>query len=654
MRPAGWSFPGLPDLELVTLTITKPGYTPATVRGWPSEFPEKLQLGTGAILSGRIVEKGGKPIAGAVIEAEAWASPQVVQLHRMSSRSKPDGSWSLAGVPPGPIFLSARAPGFSPFGEQMEVSLGKRDLGTLTLTPGTTVAVVVADDQGQPVAGARIEGGPGLSAETNSQGLVKLAGVAPVAPLKLAANAKHHLPGKLQVNPPLPPQVLMVLQRAFVIQGRFLEAPGAPAAGGLVRTEQASCQIEGRLDAEGRFEVGLPPGEAVTLVLRTPRTAELRLPVTEGAAGEVRDLGDLLPPRGFAVTGRVVRAADGTPVAAARVWLPRPGPGGPLFAWAGRDLVEAATGEDGRFRLTGLAPGPALLRVDAGGFARAQVDVSLAAADEREAATIVEVGEIRLAAGATLRVHVDSATPASEGALARADLRGDWSEPDMLTAPVRDGEASIRNVPPGRVIVSVLAGRKLLCERQLEVPADSGEIGVDCTRAALTVAGVVTVGGAPAGPGLLFWQPPATATASRIDNVVSPGGLRQQTVLGAGRPQVDVQVGPDGTFMTEDLTPGHWQVSWVPEAGVVSGSQAIEIPAVEHFETVIPYPGLSVTGRVVDEEGRLAERARVREARERCPGLRQRGRELHARRPRRHQGRPAGAARRAEQPDARG
>ncbi len=95
--------------------------------------------------------------------------------------------------------------------------------------------------------------------------------------------------------------------------------------------------------------------------------------------------------------------------------------------------------------------------------------------------------------------------------------------------------------------------------------------------------------------------------------MVSPGGLRQQTIVGEGRPQVDVQVGPDGRFLTEDLTPGRWGVSWNPEAGAVSSSQTIDIPEVERFETVISYPGLVVTGRVVDEEGQPAEGARVRE-----------------------------------------
>lgn len=595
--------PGLPDLEDVALTVTKPGFAPATLRGRPSELPGRLQLDTGATLSGRTVDAAGKPVAGVALEVESWASPEVAQLFRVGGRSGKGGSWMIVGVLPGSVFLSARAAGFAPYGEKIDAAPGKTDLGSLTLTAGLPVSVLVVDEQREPVANARIEYGPGSSADTNPRGIAKLADVSPGAPLKLIANAERHLPGKAQFNPPIPGQVRIELPRAHTVLGRFLEAPGVPAAGGLVKTDQASCQKEGRLAEDGGFELALPPGEVVTVVLRSPRTRELRLVLPKGMAGSVSDLGDLLAPPSLTVTGRVVREEDDAPVAGARVWLPRPGPDGPLLAWAARDLVEASTREDGRFLLAGLGPGPALLRIDAGGFARSYLDFVPA----EDGAS--DLGDIRLLEGATLRVRAGDA----EGAVARADLRGGWIEPDMVTAPVRDGEAILRNIPPGQVLVSVMAGRKLLCERQVEVPADAAEAEVDCQRAALTVTGLVRIGGAPSGSGLLLWQPPAVSTASRIDNVVSPGGLRRQTIVGEGRPQVDVTVGPDGGFETADLTPGRWQVSWTAEAGMSSTSQEVEIPEGDHFETVISFPGLAVTGQVMDEQERPVEGARVRE-----------------------------------------
>jgi hypothetical protein len=383
-----------------------------------------------------------------------------------------------------------------------------------------------------------------------------------------------------------------------------------PVSEGTARFEQGGTSLDQAIGTDGGFAIDLAPGSAASpagsLVLTSPSTRELRLTVEPGAPGEVRNLGDLLAPAGTALTGRVVRARDGSPVARARVWLPRPGPAGTVLAWAAGDLLQAWTGEDGRFRLGGLAAGPALLRADAPGLARAYLEVAVS---EDEA--VQETGDVLLGEGSTLRVL---APDSEDGAVARADLRGDWLEPDLLTAPLRDGEARIRQVPAGPVRVSVLAGRRLLCEQEVEVPEGPGEIDVDCRRPALQVSGAVRVGAVPAGPGLLTWMPPAPALPSRIDTTISPGGLRQQQVFGAGRPPAEVPVAADGTFFTEDLSPGPWQVRWSPDEGSFSGSLEVVIPAVERYQTVLTFPGLAVRGRVVHEKtGEPVEGARVRD-----------------------------------------
>lgn len=602
---------GLPDQEEVTLSVMKPGYAPAILRGRPSDLPERVRLTIGAVLTGTVVDEAGRPVAGAEVETESYASPQTPQLFRSMIRSTADGSFRLVGVTPGTVFVAARAQGFAPFGRQVEAAAEGTDLGRIVLQKGASLRVLAVDDLGAPVPGARVEAGPRLAATADGRGVALLTSVPPTAPVKVTARARGHRPGKAESNPPLPETLRVELQRAFTLVGRFVEAPGTPAAAGSLRTEQASCQTEAPLETDGRFEVDLQPGEEVTLVLRSPSARELRLPVPAGEAGEVRDLGDLSPPPSLTLVGRVVRDRDGAPVPGARIWLPRPGPEGPAMSWAARDLLATSAGEDGSFRLGGLAPGMADIRVDAPGFARANLPLMIPG-DEQQGD--VDLNEVRLTEGTLLRVVMADEESPGENAVARADLRNQWLEPDMLTAPVVDGEATFRNVPPGKVTVSVLAGRKLLCERLVEIPFETaGEMEVDCRRAALTVAGVVRVGGAPAGPGVLLWQPPALPTGSRIDNVVSPGGLRQQTIFGAGRPQVDVPVGPDGRFLTHDLTPGRWQVSWAPQAGSLSGAQTVEVPQRERYETVLTFAGRGVTGRVVDEDGHPVEGARVRD-----------------------------------------
>ena len=98
--------------------------------------------------------------------------------------------------------------------------------------------------------------------------------------------------------------------------------------------------------------------------------------------------------------------------------------------------------------------------------------------------------------------------------------------------------------------------------RRLVVVPESGEQEVDCKRSGIVVSGLVQVGGAPAGEGTVAWSAPDLDMPGRIDTVVSPGGLKQFQVVGAGRPAVRAAVGPDGRFETDELTPGRWLVAW--------------------------------------------------------------------------------------------
>ncbi|MCZ7652199.1 MAG: carboxypeptidase-like regulatory domain-containing protein [Thermoanaerobaculia bacterium] len=313
--------------------------------------------------------------------------------------------------------------------------------------------------------------------------------------------------------------------------------------------------------------------------------------------------------RGLEVTGRVVDADTGEPLAAARIWAPRPGQFGPEVAWASGDLVEAATGGDGRFRLSGLRAGPLLLRVDAPGRARAHRDLLLA--DEEP---VSDAGEIALGRGTTVHVVVTGLDPdaaESRSAEARVDLRGEWQALDLLRAPLREGRATVRNVPPGPVLVSVQAGPRLLCERAVSVPADEPEIEVECDGEGPEVSGTVWSGDFRATGGSLTWSTEQAPRSGRILNRASPGGLVQQSVVGIGRPAVLVPVAPDGSFRTTELVAGRWTVTWNASGGTLSPPLEVVIPAAERFETALRFPGAGLAGRVVDEEGDPVAGARV-------------------------------------------
>lgn len=599
---------GLPDEHEIAVTIHHPLAAPLVLRGVPSALPRRVRLSPAAVLTGRVGGARGAPLAGAVVEAEAWTSSAVPQVYRVRATSDARGAWEVRGLPPGQVALTLRAPGYVPLLETFDLEAGTKDLGLRTLETGTSLDLQVVDDEGAPVPGARVTDRQGLSeAVADGRGIARFSEL-PLAPLELRGTAQRHLLGTARFNPPFPSDARLVLNRALGLTGRLVDPSGKPVSPGSARIESGTCFSEAWLDAEGRFDLDVPPDTRGEVVLRSPFTQELRVPLAPGEPGEVRDLGDLAASAGLLVTGRV-ETGEGAPVPGARVWTTRQGPDGPAVSWATRDLLQASTDAEGRFRLTGLVPSaPAVLRFDAAGFARAQVELLPKPSEE----SAVDLGTVILRGGAAVRVRVDPDTVPAEGALARVDLGRRWLDPDLLTAAVVEGEAFIPGVPEGAVTVSVLAGRQLLCAQSVNVPAE-GELDVDCRRPPLTVSGQVVSGGVPAGAGLLSWQVPSQVPA-RIDTIVSPAGLRQQQVAGLGMPQVDVQVGADGRFQTGELMPGRWQVSFRPQQGAVTGSLTVEIPPqVEQFETVLPFPGRGLAGRVVDQEGAPAEGARVRE-----------------------------------------
>ncbi|HEV7670494.1 MAG TPA: carboxypeptidase-like regulatory domain-containing protein [Thermoanaerobaculia bacterium] len=605
---------GLPDREEISLLLRHPAGAPLFLVGRPSSLPREVRLPAAAELKGRILNPEGAPLVGASIQAETWVSPDLPMMHRMMTRTDERGQWRLGGLPAGRVALTLRAARYVPVVDRFEIEPGERDLGDRRLEPGTELAVHVVDDTGRPIPGARVDAGSGWGQViANGQGVALLSDL-PQAPVDLRGEARHFLPGRLRLNPPFPEAPQLQMPRALTVVGRIVDGAGRPQSAGSVAVLATGCSKEGRLEDGGGFDLDLAPEVAGELVFRSPSTQELRVPLAPGKPGEIRDLGDLVAPTGRIVTGRVVRAADGTAVAGARIWTTRQGADGPDIAWATRDLLAATSGDDGRFELGGLLEGPLTLRVDAEGFARSQVSLTLDAF-AWEAIAALDLGTVTLAVGTSLRIRIDPAKVEPEGAVARVDLGNRWRDADLLTAQVRNGSAVIPDVPSGNVTVTVLSsGGRLLCERAVQVPDAGGEQEVECLRPVLTVAGQVSVGGVPADGGSLLWQSAgAEVPNGLIQNHVSPGGLRQQQVAGLGRPQVDVEVEPSGRFETDQLTPGLWVVSWRPAAGTFSGSVKVQIPSGDHFETALPFAGLALAGRVTDGKGRPVEDARVRE-----------------------------------------
>ncbi|MDY7093299.1 MAG: carboxypeptidase-like regulatory domain-containing protein [Acidobacteriota bacterium] len=601
--------PALPEEHELTLVVSAPGYASRALSVWPSALPPKLRLGLGASLAARVVDPEGEPVVGASVEAEAWLDPSSSAFAARRAVSGEDGRFILESLPRAETVLAIRHPDFAERRETRVLEGPRLDLGHLELVPVRTLAVRVVDDEEVPVAGATVQPAAGPAVITGPRGRALLS-VAVRGGLTVSVDAPGHLSVQQRLEPFREPEPRVVLQRAFQVEGRLVDSSGGMVSEGTLRVRTGRSYDEEALDGEGRFRLDLAPDKEVLLILRSPSTREVRVSVQPGAAGEARDLGDLMAPPGMTVRGRLIRDEDGSAVAGARVWTPRPTEEGDVLAWYHGDLVSATSDEAGAFTLTGLPPRQVLLRFEAAGLARAHRRVEPPAEGDG-----VDLGEIPLFAGSALLVLVDEKNEASDlaQAVARVDLLGRWQELDMLTATVVDGEALVRRVPPGRALVTVVRGRDLLCERRVEVERGAEVQEVECRRESSWVSGRVLRGGEAVSQGRLSWLPPPSTAPALILNRSTPLGASRQQVFGGGRPQVDVEVDAGGYFATDSLSPGSWEVLYLSDAGAVTAPKTVTLADVPQQEIEVRFPAAAITGMVVDEEGAAVAGARVEE-----------------------------------------
>jgi hypothetical protein len=597
---------GLPDREELAWLAGSPDHPPFALRSLPSRLPAFLVLPAGRRLAGRVVDGSGRPLAGVTVGFRAFISPEVTRAFGRRTKSHADGDWILSGVPTGPASLTADLAGWAPFQTLVGPGDSAVDLGRVILSRGGTIAVEVVDDLGQPVPEARVraeEGGD--EALAGPTGRAELRRLPTAVPVRLRGEAVGHLAGHARFDPPWPAAARLVLQRAVTLVGRFLDPDGGAPLAASVTLEAGTRSSTGELEADGSFRLTVPPGLDHTLVFASSEAQDHRLPVAAGAPGERRDLGELRARAGAGVSGRLIDGRTGEPVAGGQVWIPKPGRLGPLLAWSDGAVLTAASGADGGFRLRGLTAGSLSLRIETPGFARRRLAV------EPAEGTTIDLGEIPLSQGSTVRIHTGE--KGGEGLAARLDLGEDGLPFDRLSGPVEGGMAILERVPAGPARLLVVRGDTVLCRKAVRVPEDQVGYDVECPAAGIRVHGEVRVGGRPAGSGTLLWLPEAAKVAEGVTTLFLPGGLSQQQLFRASEPQVSAVVSPAGRFVSTDLYPGPWTVSWMPEGGGASEPLAVELAAADDLQIPLTFPGETLDGRVLDEQDRPVVGARVRD-----------------------------------------
>jgi uncharacterized GH25 family protein len=366
-----------------------------------------IELSRGNSISGRIADKGGRGIGGAIVRAYYQISDpkasqienllKIIELPKRSNEppaetvSAADGSYQIDGLEKIYYTVKAIAAGFSP-GEKGDI-LPTKDNVNFTLAAGGIVTGTVVDSgSGGGIEGAKVmaythvdtsdlftiiqaRARPALDTVTTGAGGTFEFRSLGVGSYNFVASARGYQEGKfLKVrvqsgeNPPL----RFPLPRGLSISGSVISSGGEAIQGAKIRvsrtggeagrTEQMFIKFDdGSIlsDAQGKFSFDtLEPGKYILLAWHPDHATEQMRDIEAGTENLTVTL-----PMGGAVSGQVTEAGTGKAIAGARISVSDM-----------QDLRKEGVSDDqGMFEIRGLnstSGGKKFLNIHAEGYAR--------------------------------------------------------------------------------------------------------------------------------------------------------------------------------------------------------------------------------------------------------------------------------------------
>ncbi|MBI5431283.1 MAG: sigma-70 family RNA polymerase sigma factor [Planctomycetes bacterium] len=301
-----------PDLQH-SLLVWHAGRAPRDVSFPPNERELELvdlgrvQLAPGSTTTGRVLGEGRAPrgkielvlldlgprgTRSASVEPSRWAAGRAFartrtdEVGRFVFEDLPEGAWWVG---------TATAASRERASAEFDLAVGERVELELFAPAGAVVRGTVRDPAGVPVEGATIAAtrAPDDTRSTQSErdGSFELAGLtADVWELRATPPAERELaPTTRTVHAPMD-GVVLDLAAVEVVRGRVLDVDGAALAHARVeaRDELGRAVDTAWCDAQGRFELALPRGVAMTVVARrTQPKGEWERAVTPGPGLEL-------------------------------------------------------------------------------------------------------------------------------------------------------------------------------------------------------------------------------------------------------------------------------------------------------------------------------------------------------------------------------
>jgi protocatechuate 3,4-dioxygenase beta subunit len=451
-----------------------------------------VKLTTETTISGRVTDEAGRPIEGALVNAQVRGLDRTNFAYERAT-SAADGSFTVKGLIAGELTLSAN------HREHGGVNLRDQKLGeaekkvvVLKLEPGGTLSGTVKLDDGRPAAGARIEaqmrnGGGRWNEVAGPDGTYRLTGVPEGTVIVVAAVG----PGMMWSSEDRPDQKSVAMAAREQKTGVDLVVPGAKTISGLVvdpgGQPVSGAEVTAGLEREGRaMRRGLNAGRAFTgpdgtfTLDRVGAGAHTVWAVHAGFAdaeatgvqGGASNIKLQFPPE--ALLGGLVTTPDGKPVTNYTVTLgPAPKAGESLSerrqrqstaAWdSASDVVHDPTG---RFLLRPVNPGSYELRATTVNGNSATLAVTVAAGEKKEGLRVVlQLG------GRVVGKVVDRE---NDQPLAGVEIRA-FASNAMNRAPVRTdatGAFTLEDIPAGESVMVMIIGDRsthLSERRQAEI-----------------------------------------------------------------------------------------------------------------------------------------------------------------------------------------